>query len=260
MTFTIFKDDGHFSTQRPHPTQEIHSIVVYRIVNQFVHESLTETLHLAGTVISVCHHGKVRVHTGIPAAVTLYTVSCVIIFDIIALAGRAYKCTGTTCQTWFIKFFPYRRIETFSCNLPVPILPEKDWNMEVFLRWHGSQFFLSSTLLLRPHLLRSSSTAFVRASPFSVRGFPVKLALDHPCCNICSRICTVNAKYLTETAFFRFMTCQVQRWFHALFLLHRRYRPDHLKIRYPELLHPGHRRLSYRIQQSSSPVMPVARW
>ena len=46
----------------------------------------------------------------------------------------------------------------------------------------------------------------------------------------------------------------------ALFLLHRRYLPDHLKIRYPELLHPVHRRLSYRIQQSFSPVMPVVRW
>ena len=60
-----------------------------------MHESLTETLHLAVTVISVCHHCKVRVHTGIPAAVTLYTVSGVKVFDIVALAGRAGERTGS---------------------------------------------------------------------------------------------------------------------------------------------------------------------
>ena len=60
-----------------------------------MHESLTETLHLAVTVISVCHHCKVRVHTGIPATVTLYTVSCIEILDIIALAGRTGERTGS---------------------------------------------------------------------------------------------------------------------------------------------------------------------
>ena len=64
-----------------------------------MHESLTETLHLAVTVISVCHHGKVRVHTGIPTAVTLYPMSCIIVFDIIALAGRTGERTGSAAQT-----------------------------------------------------------------------------------------------------------------------------------------------------------------
>ena len=73
----------------------IHSIVVIREVNQLVHETLTETLHLCGTVVSCCHHRKVRVHTGIPAAVTLYTVSCIEILDIIALAGRTGERTGS---------------------------------------------------------------------------------------------------------------------------------------------------------------------
>ena len=60
-----------------------------------MHESLTETLHLAVTVITVCHHGKVRVHTGVPAAITLYAMACVIVFDIVALAGRAGERTGS---------------------------------------------------------------------------------------------------------------------------------------------------------------------
>mgnify|MGYP007011127843 CR=1 FL=1 len=60
-----------------------------------MHKSLTESLHLAGTVVSVSHHGKIRVHAGIPAAVTLYTVSGVKVFDIVALAGRAGERTGS---------------------------------------------------------------------------------------------------------------------------------------------------------------------
>ena len=73
----------------------IHSVVVVREVYQFVHETLTETLQLCGTVVSCCHHGEIRVHAGIPAAVTLYTVSGVKVFDIVALAGRAGERTGS---------------------------------------------------------------------------------------------------------------------------------------------------------------------
>ena len=35
---------------------------------------------------------------------------------------------------------------------------------------------------------------------------PEKLSLDDPGCNICFRICSINAKYFTEAAFLRFMT------------------------------------------------------
>ena len=38
----------------------IHAVIVGREINQLVHESLTESLHLAGTVISVRHHGESR--------------------------------------------------------------------------------------------------------------------------------------------------------------------------------------------------------
>ena len=43
-----------------------------------------------------------------------------------------------------------------------------------------------------------------------------------------------------------------QRWFRVLFLQRRSCRQDHLRIRYPELSHPGYRRLSYQILQSSA--------
>ncbi len=132
-----------------------------------MHESLTETLHLAVTVISVCHHCKVR-HTGIPAAVTLYAVSCVIIFDIIALAGRAYECTGTTCQTWFVKFFPYRRVKTVV-DLLSPSFQRKIELRKFF--YDGADCSFLFFYLASSASLRSSATAFVRASPFSVRGF-----------------------------------------------------------------------------------------
>ncbi len=98
ITFTIFQDDGHFSTQRPHPTQEYIPLLLAGKYTSLCMKSLTESLQLAGTVVSVSHHGEIRVHAGIPAAVTLYTVSCVVILDVIALAGRAYEGTGSAAK------------------------------------------------------------------------------------------------------------------------------------------------------------------
>ena len=71
-----------------------------------MHKSLTETLHLARTVVPVCHHGEIRVHAGIPAAVSLDSVACVVVLDVIALAGWTYKGTGSARQTWLVQFFP----------------------------------------------------------------------------------------------------------------------------------------------------------
>ena len=47
-----------------------HAVIIERIINKLMHKSLTESRHLAGTVVSVSQHGKIRVHAGIPAAVT----------------------------------------------------------------------------------------------------------------------------------------------------------------------------------------------
>ena len=171
-----------------------------------MHESLTETLHLAVTVISVCHHCKVRVHTGIPAAVTLYAVSCVIIFDIIALAGRAYECTGTTCQTWFVKFFPYRRVKTVHVIFLSPSFQRKIRVRKFFYDGADCSFLFFYLCFIR--IVKKFCNCFCKSFALLCKRFPVKLAFDHPCCNICNRICTVNAKYLTETALFRFMTCK----------------------------------------------------
>ena len=171
-----------------------------------MHESLTETLHLAVTVISVCHHGKVRVHTGIPAAVTLYAVSCVIIFDVIALAGRAYKCTGTTCQTWFIKFFPYRRIETIHVIFLSPSFQRKIGVRKLLYDCADRSFLFFYFCFVS--IVEKFCNCFCKGFPFLCKRFPVKLSLDHPCCNICNRVCAVNTEYFTETAFFRLMACK----------------------------------------------------
>ena len=80
--------------------------MICRKVDQFMHEPLTEPLHLARTVVSMRHHGEIRIHTGIPAAVPLYAVPRIIVFNIITLAGRTYKCTRTACQTGLIQFVP----------------------------------------------------------------------------------------------------------------------------------------------------------
>ena len=95
----MFSPCGHFSTQRPAAHAGIHSVIVRRIVDQLVHEALTESLHLGCTVVAVSHQRKIGVHAGIPAAVSLYPVACIKIFDIIALTGRAGERTGSAGQT-----------------------------------------------------------------------------------------------------------------------------------------------------------------
>lgn len=67
-----------------------------------MHKTLTESLHLAGTVVAGSHQSKVRIHAGIPAAEPLHSMSGIIILDIVALTvgqtryryhipDRAYK-------------------------------------------------------------------------------------------------------------------------------------------------------------------------
>ena len=171
-----------------------------------MHESLTETLHLAVTVITVCHHGKVRVHTGIPTTITLYAMACVVVFDIVALAGRTYKCAGTTCQTWFVKFFPYRRIKTVHVIFLSPSFKRKIriWK---FLYDRTNCSFLCFYFRL-VCICKKLCNCFCKSFTLLCQRFPVKFSFNHPCCNICCRISTVNAKHFTETALFRFMTCK----------------------------------------------------
>ena len=71
-----------------------YALVIFRIIYQLVHKSLTETLFLSVTDVAVCHQSEVRVHTGIPAAESLNLVADGIILDIVALTGWADESTG----------------------------------------------------------------------------------------------------------------------------------------------------------------------
>ena len=53
----------------------IGTVVICREVDELMHKSLSESLHLARTVVSVSHHSEIGVHTGIPAAISLNTAS-----------------------------------------------------------------------------------------------------------------------------------------------------------------------------------------
>ena len=66
-----------------------------------MHKPLTEPLHLCITGVTMCTQGKVRIHTAIPTTETLYTMTGIIVPDILALASRAYKRTSTARQTGF---------------------------------------------------------------------------------------------------------------------------------------------------------------
>ena len=71
-----------------------HSIVVGGEINKLVHKPLTEALHLRGTGCAVRHHCEVVIHTGVPATVTLYAIALIEVAHVVALAGRAHKCTS----------------------------------------------------------------------------------------------------------------------------------------------------------------------
>ncbi len=200
----------------------------YRIVNKLMHESLTETLHLAGTVISVCHHCEVRVHTGIPAAVTLYAVSCVIIFDIIALAGRAYECTGTTCQTWFVKFFPYRRVKTVHVIFLSPSFQRKIRIRKLFYDGADCSFLFFYLCFIR--IVKKFCNCFCKSFALFCKRFPVKLASLSSTVQHLQQDLHSQCQIPYRNSSLPVHDMQVQRWFHALFLLHRRYLPGHLRI------------------------------
>ena len=144
----------------------IHSIVVVREVNQLVHETLT------GNAVSVwygcfcCHHRKVRVHTGIPATVTLYTVSCIESPDH-STGSRTGERTGPAAQAGIGKLFPFPRIiETLflSCLRPIP----RGRDCYLASCRSGTDGFSASTSFERSPFARYSFTSAVSFSPFSV--------------------------------------------------------------------------------------------
>jgi hypothetical protein len=79
-----------------------HTIIIGREICKLVHKALTEPLHLTVTVVAVSHHGKIGVHTAVPAAISLNTISGVVILDVITLTGGANKCTGSASKTGLV--------------------------------------------------------------------------------------------------------------------------------------------------------------
>ena len=154
------------------------------------------------------HHGEIGVHTGIPAAVSLYTMSGVIIFDIVTLAGRTYEGTGTTCQTWFIQFFPYRGVELFCQCISVPSFQRQIGIWQFFYDRTNSGFFCFQFFCIcAVSFCQEAFYCFGQCLTLVSQGFPVQFAVYHPGSYICCRFCTVDAEYFTEAGFFRLMTC-----------------------------------------------------
>ena len=65
--------------------------VIGGIVDQLMHEALTEPLLLGETGVAAGHLGEIGIHTGVPAAEPLDAVSGVKVPDVVALAGGADK-------------------------------------------------------------------------------------------------------------------------------------------------------------------------
>ena len=82
-----------------------------------MHKALTKAFKLAGTRIAVRHFRKIGVHAAIPAAEALYAVTGVEIFNIVALARRAYKRAGAAAEACLGQAFPLRRIKFFHHNV-----------------------------------------------------------------------------------------------------------------------------------------------
>ena len=80
-----------------------------------MHKTLTETFELGKSRLTCRHFGEFRVHAGIPAAETLYSVTGVEIFDVVALTGRTNESTGSAAEAGFGKLCPFGSIEEFFC-------------------------------------------------------------------------------------------------------------------------------------------------
>ena len=88
-----------------------HALVVFGIVDQLVHESLAESFDLRESRLTRGHTGELGEHAGIPAAVSLNTVTGVIVADIIALAGGANEGAGAAAEACLGELCPLRRAE-----------------------------------------------------------------------------------------------------------------------------------------------------
>ena len=150
-----------------------------------MHESLTETLHLACTVVSVSHHCEIRVHAGIPATVSLNTVSCIIILDIVALAGRAYKSTGSTCKTWFVQLFPLRRIEFLFQFVSAPSFQGKIGIRKFFYDRTDVVLFFLQLVAVGICIFKQAFHCFCQCLTFFCDCFPDQVIAQHPYSNVC---------------------------------------------------------------------------
>ena len=87
--------------------------VLRRIVHEFMHKPLTETLHLSFSRVAARHKREVRIHTRIPAAETYYILVRLEIANVETLAGRAYERAGSATQTRLGEFVPFVGFEQF---------------------------------------------------------------------------------------------------------------------------------------------------
>ncbi len=187
-----------------------------------MHKSLTEPLQLAGTIVSVCHHCKIGVHTGIPAAEPLHPMPRIIILNIIALAGRAYRRYRYHMPDMVLyKFSPIQENQTFSVLHSIPSFQRKMRIWKLFYHFMELLFFLLPVLLhLSPSAsVKSSFTASVRAFPFFLSGLS-STVLPRP-----SRLPHLQPgsahqyQIPCKNSFPPAHDRQSPPWFHALFLL-----------------------------------------
>ena len=87
------------------------AVIVFREINQLVHESLAEAFFLGQTGVAMRHFGEVGVHTGVPAAESLHAMTGIVVLDVVALAGRAYERAGSARDARFGQVCPSRCVE-----------------------------------------------------------------------------------------------------------------------------------------------------
>ena len=226
ITFTIFRAAGHFSTQRPQPTQEYMpslfagkytSLCIKRWRNLCIW-----LVRLLPCAIMVKSEYMQESQQRIP----LYAMSCIIIFDIIALAGRTYKGAGTTSQTRFVQAPPTAENRISSLLHFHPSLPRRDGCMEASLRSHGSLscFFRKFLLVFCiMHPSRSSLTDFPSMSVPSQSGLSsTVLLLSNQAATSAAGSAQSIPNTLQKQDFPPAHDRPSPPWFHALFLLHKK--------------------------------------
>ena len=156
---------------------------------------------MGGSRRSVSHHCEVVIHTGVPASVSLYTVTGVIISDVIALTCRANESTCAAAEAAFAELFPIFAFKAFAYGLFAPAVKTERSKRKLFKLFGNLIFDFVCAFVAA--LTKDGGKRFCKFFTLFGVCFPVKGFAVAPCCYVSAGSGSVNAENGAEASLFR---------------------------------------------------------